>query len=368
MESRRPTRGTLLEHEGRDGLWSFTIRWQQGGRRCREVVARDTDYRRGRATAEAELFLRRRDWLTATPDEGQLATVTWQQGVDAFLDWCRLHRERSTVASYEVRLRNWLKCAPEFLSQTTAQQIEQFKEETLATGLAPSTTNMHLAAVRRVWRWFREPARGWVSGDPFEAVAALREKTGRDSPPRILSEIEVAILRERLPSLARDIFEVALRTGLRRGELVHLDGENVDLERRVIEVTAKPGWRVKDKELRRIPLDDVAAQILRRRIEEQGSGPIFPNPRKSGQRYNKHGDSRYLGLGTFMWQRMHKAGVPVGLHVLRATFASYVLKGTGGDLATIQRWMGHSDIATTRRYLSAVPQHEQAAIEAVRFP
>jgi site-specific recombinase XerD len=38
------------------------------------------------------------------------------------------------------------------------------------------------------------------------------------------------------------------------------------------------------------------------------------------------------------------------LHKFRATFATHALQG-GIDLRTVQSWMGHTDLASTMRYL-----------------
>ena len=41
---------------------------------------------------------------------------------------------------------------------------------------------------------------------------------------------------------------------------------------------------------------------------------------------------------------------PRRLHKFRATFATHALQG-GVDLRTVQSWMGHTDLASTMRYL-----------------
>jgi integrase/recombinase XerD len=53
------------------------------------------------------------------------------------------------------------------------------------------------------------------------------------------------------------------------------------------------------------------------------------------------------------------------LHKFRATFATHALQG-GIDLRTVQSWMGHTDLASTMRYLRpARGEKVQAQVEAL---
>ena len=53
------------------------------------------------------------------------------------------------------------------------------------------------------------------------------------------------------------------------------------------------------------------------------------------------------------------------LHKFRATFATHALQG-GIDLRTVQSWMGHTDLASTMRYLRpARGEKVQALVEAL---
>jgi integrase/recombinase XerD len=53
------------------------------------------------------------------------------------------------------------------------------------------------------------------------------------------------------------------------------------------------------------------------------------------------------------------------LHKFRATFATTCLQ-SGVDLKTVQQWLGHTDLASTMRYLRAARgAGVQAKVEAV---
>jgi integrase len=65
-----------------------------------------------------------------------------------------------------------------------------------------------------------------------------------------------------------------------------------------------------------------------------------------------------------------RAGMKPGdwwLHKFRATFATRHLR-SGSDLKTVQKWLGHSDLASTMRYLRAAEGPEvRERVEAARL-
>ncbi|WP_393915993.1 tyrosine-type recombinase/integrase [Halostreptopolyspora alba] len=54
----------------------------------------------------------------------------------------------------------------------------------------------------------------------------------------------------------------------------------------------------------------------------------------------------------------------VRFHDLRHAHASWVLAG-GADLQVVKERLGHSDIATTARYLHTLPDADETALEAL---
>ncbi|HSZ59739.1 MAG TPA: tyrosine-type recombinase/integrase [Tepidisphaeraceae bacterium] len=67
------------------------------------------------------------------------------------------------------------------------------------------------------------------------------------------------------------------KTGLRPGELAHVLIEEVDFGQGWLSVQSKPelGWTTKTNRQRRIPLVDDVAELLRQRVGQRNSGPLF---------------------------------------------------------------------------------------------
>ncbi|WP_417218845.1 tyrosine recombinase XerC [Arthrobacter sp.] len=143
----------------------------------------------------------------------------------------------------------------------------------------------------------------------------------------------------------RAILEMLYATGIRVGELVGLDIDDVDHDRRTLRVLGKG-----DKE-RTVPFGQPAHRSLsdwlrrgRTQLANEHSGPaLFLGERgaRMGQRQVRTMVQRALeGLGDTAAR---------GPHALRHTAATHLLDG-GADLRTVQELLGHSSLATTQLY------------------
>ena len=158
-----------------------------------------------------------------------------------------------------------------------------------------------------------------------------------------------------------DMVRVAAYCGLRLGELLALRWRDIYFEGHVLTISRAMSAGVetttKSGRVRQVPLSDQAAAALDRISRmSRFTGPdelVFCNA------IGRHMD------GSAFRRRYRRAqqaaGVsPLRVHDLRHTFGSLCAAG-GVDLVTIQAWMGHSDLATTGRYLHARPASEKAA-------
>ena len=120
--------------------------------------------------------------------------------------------------------------------------------------------------------------------NPVVLISKPREAQGRT---RFLSDEE----RERLLVTCKSsasvhlfpIVTLALSIGMRRGEILGLSWENVDLQSRRITLL-----RTKNGERRLVPLVGKAYELIKNlylKLEPEGSDLVFPSPNKSKATY-----------------------------------------------------------------------------------
>jgi integrase len=137
---------------------------------------------------------------------------------------------------------------------------------------------------------------------------------------------------------ARDMMLLALCSGMRRGEILRLAWDDVDLERGFITIREPKGGTNQS-----IPLSTAARDILESRTRVKDCPFVFPG-RKGGRRVDAAKQFRAI---------RDAAGLPKDfrpMHGLRHTFASHLASSGEVDLYTIQRLLTHKSPLMTQRY------------------
>jgi len=122
-----------------------------------------------------------------------------------------------------------------------------------------------------------------------------------------------------------------LLCGLRLGEVTHLrpPPHDVDLENGLLIIQEKPGWRVKTRERREVPIPDELRPVLERHVARYASAEwMCPSSIKRGQPITEHrvgillrGIAKDAGLAT-----ERQDPTKVTFHTLRHTFASWLVR------------------------------------------
>jgi len=154
----------------------------------------------------------------------------------------------------------------------------------------------------------------------------------------------------------RTILETLFSTGLRVSELVSLNRDQIDLERKEF------GVKGKGNKLRVVFLSDTAAEWIERylRSRQDSFKPLFI-------RHNGKVDIRNSGEGMRLTARTiqrivakyaKRAGLPIEAtpHTLRHSFATDLLI-SGADIRSVQEMLGHESIRTTQVYTHVTNRH-----------
>jgi site-specific recombinase XerD len=154
----------------------------------------------------------------------------------------------------------------------------------------------------------------------------------------------------------KTILETLFSTGLRVSELVNLNRDQVDLERKEF------GVKGKGNKLRVVFLSDTAVQWIERylRSRQDNFKPLFI--RYSGKRdAQKNGEEMRLtarSVERIVAKYGKRAGLPINVtpHTLRHSFATDLLI-SGADIRSVQEMLGHESIRTTQVYTHVTNRH-----------
>ena len=334
----------VYEHPRGSGCW--WIHYYDGaGRRRREKV--------GRYQRAVNLYLRRQ----IEKREGHLPPAGRRQG-PAFADLADLamaaKKPRLAARSYSTdqsRLRRLKELfAGLKAAQVTPGVIEEKFQALHAEEFSTSTINRYRALLSSVFSFAVQT--GQMTANPVRRVKGYPES---DARIRFLSADEEEALRQAIVErFAQGEAEVdlALHTGMRRGEQFDLRWDQVDLERGLLTVFGK---RKPSGERRRfVPINRAARAALEKLYAQSaGSEYVCPGRRRPVQtdwRRWFEECAKSAGILNFTW------------HDLRHTFASRLVMA-GVDLASVQKLLGHRSITTTMRYAHLSPGHLLAAVE-----
>ena len=154
----------------------------------------------------------------------------------------------------------------------------------------------------------------------------------------------------------RAILETLFSTGLRVSELVSLNRDQVDLERKEF------GVKGKGNKIRVVFLSDTAARWIERylRTRKDNFKPLFirhsgkVDAQKSGEKMRLTARS----IERIVAKYAKKSGLPIEAtpHTLRHSFATDLLI-SGADIRSVQEMLGHESIRTTQVYTHVTNRH-----------
>jgi integrase len=231
----------------------------------------------------------------------------------------------------------------------TVEVLDHYRTLRLSENMAPATINREMSTLKHAlskaveWKLLRKTAR--------EELVAIRRYQEPDGRLRYLArEAEAERLLQACEEWLRPIVQTALHTGMRKGELLGLTWDCVDMTHGFIRLK-----QTKNGKARALPLNETLWSLfsgLRTRLDVPW---VFHDD--AGHRWNnvRHGFERACeaaGLTDFHF------------HDLRHTFASWLIMG-GIPLATVSNLLGHTTPTMTLRYAHLSPKHLTSAVRVL---
>ena len=256
-----------------------------------------------------------------------------------FETYVKNNNKPSEIRTKEIALRVHL--IPYFgktkINEISNYQIEGYKAKQDRSRLCNKSINNHLTVLAKCLRTAQE----WLELEKIPMIKKLKVPAYKFD---YLTKEDSELLLNQAHMPWRDIILVALKTGMRKGELMALHWEDINWETRIIAVK-RSMYRgeltsTKSNKIRYIPMIPEVYKCLYSRKTQKGF--VFAD--EQGGPFNRwrfddtlYRICRQAGLRKITW------------HVLRHTFASQ-LAMAGASIPSVQGLLGHSDIATTMRY------------------
>lgn len=266
--------------------------------------------------------------LAQAADGGTAATIKWYTSI---LNALAISMGDVAIASITPKqLRQYiveLRERPDRYQNAT-------QKPTQSGGLSESSIAGHIRALHAFW--------GWVSKeyDIANPMSNIKRPKPNQSLPKAISwedfcKLYQAAGQTPTPQRDRAILALLMDTGCRIGGLVALKTSDLDIDNRLISVTEKGA------KTRLLPISELTALAISQWLEIRSC----------------EGNGLWAGLTVhgvqLLLQRLKKrAGVKgrANAHAFRHGFAKMYI-AAGGDVATLAKLLGHSDVATTTQYL-----------------
>jgi len=244
-----------------------------------------------------------------------------------------------TVESYRIDLRLFFAAADRGPRAVTWRDVDGFVGHQHQQGMAATTINRRLNAVKRFYDYLAEE-REWPSINPVKPSHFLR--LGRPLPKKLTRE-QVANLFAKIDNpMDRALFLLMLRCGLRVAEAAHLKVSDIDWQQKALLVEQGKGR--KDRWVY-LSADALASlhDCLRKRPLVVPSDYLFSNQKRKRQALCVKAIQKKM-------ERYAKAAdVRASCHSLRHTFASNLLE-EGAEVVSIRELLGHASISSSERY------------------
>jgi len=341
----------------RGKTWSVTF--YLGGKRHRKSLGRDKK--------RAEVAFKEFVYKLSRNEFQQTQKIPIASYVEEFLEYAKSRLSEKTHLNYSIALGHmktylsekegvkWLQDLDiGLLDRYVAFRLKCRSPHKKEGTVERSTVNTELKGIKRFFN--RAVELGYLRESPARKVKLLA--TARKNPHFFDEDEAALILNSCADEKTRDVYLVLLYTGMRIGELVNLEWDDIDFVRRVIAIRPKSFWKPKGNEERLIPMHQAVFYALF--AKEKKSRWVFADA--EGEKLKIH------SLETAFRRRLKKLGISdASLHTWRHTFASYLTMRTG-NIRAVQKLLGHKSIRTTEIYSHLSDKHLHGVVGQLPGP
>jgi integrase len=343
MAQRKKATGSIMSvfQRGDNGKWyyRFKLNGKEFYRACKGA-SNLKEAKQYEAIVKAELM---RGNLGILENKTQ---ARLNEGIKIYLEYSENNKK-----SYKSDL-SMIKHLKEFfnnpeLNSITPKDIEDFKKYLITEyELKNSSVNRHLEALSKLFNLCI--SNRLIEKNPLKEVKKMKKD---NYIVRVLSKTEEIALFKILPLWLKYIVICALKTGMRKSEILTLKWLNIDFKTNCIELL-----NTKSGKKRKIPLSNKLREVFLEIKKTNTSEYVFINPQT--------GD-RYIDIKKSFNTAVKKADIKnFRFHDLRHTFATRLIE-MGVDIVVVKELLGHASISTTMIYVHSDVERKTNAINLI---
>ncbi|GAA0115226.1 site-specific integrase [Clostridium senegalense] len=265
--------------------------------------------------------------------------VTLRSFYNMYIKRIKLYREKNTILKFGSATEAFKDILDLELKEITNFRIQNCIDDLTARGIKGSSIKTYLGAIKVLLRSAKNDY-NLISELPTFKLEIKENKNSKDKRALTKSEIEL-LLEENKGTRYYLIFLIALKTGMRLGEIFGLTWNNVDLINN--KITVDKQWKrlntgtmgfgeLKSKNsYRSIPIPEILSNELKK-IEPKNEDERIISYKNNGTRLNG---------------KLKKYGIT--FHELRHTYATQLISA-GIDLKTVAYLLGHDIKETMQTY------------------
>jgi integrase len=279
------------------------------------------------------------------PKVKRIPNHTFNTLATPYLKWAERQRGYRSKKGFVNQLQKRFGTYP--LRRISTLLVEEYQTERTNRGNKPATVNRHVATLKHMIA----KAVDWemVEEETLKRIRKVKLLEENNKRLRYLNKEECQELLGACDDHLRPIVIMALNTGMRKGEILSLKWEEVDLRHGFILLKD-----TKNGERREVPINETLKVMLTSLVRRLDVPYAF---------YNSDTGKPYSDVKRSFKSALRRAKIhDFRFHDLRHTFASQLVMA-GADITTIKELLGHKTLNMTLRYAHLAPSHRVKAVE-----
>lgn len=280
--------------------------------------------------------------------------ITFKQFSDMFIEHEKLYKEQNTIDSYICAINSFKKLKELKIKDISPINIQKLVDELIKNKLKPITVKRYLTRINIMFK--NAIFLNIITETPIKNIS-LPKKTASKPKTALTFEQQKCLLKKIKNKKKYIVTLIALKTGLRLGEILGLTWDNVDFKNKKIKVEKQ--WKRNKRNEKYKKYDFGTLKTINSKREVPMPDILITELKKFKYEYPTDITNRiFTGIinpptfSTALHRYYKKMGFDITIHELRHTYATNLI-ASNVDFKTAAKFLGH-DVKQTMEIYSHV--------------